>query len=63
MGRILHYGYRYPQNIESKVSVSNFINIEIINIFKGFDPFEFLKLETRWDCRSYRIYGVRCHAA
>jgi hypothetical protein len=29
----------------------------------GNDQIEFLKFETRWDCRSYRIYGVRCHAA
>jgi hypothetical protein len=32
-----HLNYQLP-----KVSVSNFKNIEFRNIFKGFDPFEFL---------------------
>jgi hypothetical protein len=53
----------YGLFVKPKVSVSNFKNIEFGNIFKGFNPFEFLKFETRWDCRSYRIYGARCHAA
>ena len=52
-----------PHIFKPKMSVSNFKNIEVKNIIKGFDPFEFLKFETRWDCRSYRIYGVRWHPA
>ena len=46
-----------------KMSVSNFKNVGFRNNFKGFDSFEFLKFGTRWDCRSYRIYGVRCYPA
>jgi len=46
-----------------KMPISNFKNMGFKNNFKGFDAFEFLKIETRWDCRSYRIYGVRCHTA
>ena len=45
------------------MSVSYFKNTGFRNKFKEFDPFEFLKVETRWDCRSYRIYSVRCHTA
>jgi len=39
------------------MSVSNFKNMGFRNNFKEFDSFKFLKIETHWDCRSYRIYG------
>jgi len=45
------------------MSVSNFKDMRFRHNFKGLDLFEFLKFETHWDCRSYRIYGVRCHTA
>ena len=46
-----------------KVSVLNFKNMDVRYKFKGCYSFEFLKYETRWDCRTYRIYGVRCRTA
>jgi len=45
------------------MSVSTFKNIGFRNNFKRFDSFKFLKIETLWDRRSYRIYGVKCHPA
>ena len=51
------------RKVKPKVSVSNFKNVELENIYKGFYPFEFLKFKTHRDCRSYRIYGVSCHPA
>ena len=51
------------KNILPKFSVSNFKNVGFKYNFKGLNSFEFIKFETRWDCRSYRIYSVRCHTA
>jgi hypothetical protein len=51
------------QKLLPKLSVSNFKNEQNKHIFNKFHLFDFLKFETRWDCRSYRIYGVRCLAA
>jgi hypothetical protein len=45
-----------------KLSVPNFKKVNVF-IFVEFYRFLFLKFETHWDCRSYRIYGVRCHPA
>lgn len=42
---------------------ANFKNICFMYLFNGFGLFEFIKFETRWACRYYRIYGVRCEAA
>jgi hypothetical protein len=50
-------GYVRKKIIRPKMSVSNFKNMGFRNNFKGFSSFEFLNFETRWDCRSYRIYG------
>ena len=49
--------------IKPKLSVSNFKRVSNIFFFNVIYLFIFLKFETLRDCRSYRIYCVRCRPA
>jgi cyclopropane fatty-acyl-phospholipid synthase-like methyltransferase len=62
-GRLSSFLVQKVGTLITKMSVSNFKHVGFRNNLKGFDSFEFLKYETRWDCRYYRIYSVRCHTA
>jgi len=46
-----------------KLSVSNFKKVSFCLIFNEFYRFIFLKFETPRDCRSDRIYCIRCRPA